>query len=112
MTDTVALNGARYVIDLDARRAQRAEAGAEPTQVTLGGETFLFPPVQDWSVELVDKLSRGELVPSLRLLLEVTAYQRFMAQHPTVGDINELFDALGRHAGIGPLGNSSGSASS
>lgn len=102
----------RPLVDLDARRAQRAEANPQNTTVRLGGETFDFPPMTEWPVELVDVLSRGELANALRLLLSDDDAERFFAQRPTMGDLNDLFDALGKRAGVGGLGNSGASASS
>jgi hypothetical protein len=92
-------------IDLDARRAQRAEATGEPTKVVLGGEHFLFPVVTEWPVEIIDVLSRGELLAGLRLLLDAEDYERFVAQKPTMGDLTALFEELAKTAGVGNLGN-------
>ena len=104
--------GIRNVIDLDARRAQRAEAREEDFTVKLGGEEFTFPPITEWPVELTELLQKGELMDALRLLLSDEQSPRFIAQHPTMGDLNDLFEALGNRAGVGGLGNSSASAGS
>lgn len=100
------------MIDLDARRAQRAEAASADYVVRLGGESFSFPPVNEWPVELTDSLQKGDLMAALRLLLTDEELPRFLAQRPTMGDLNDLFEALGNRAGVGGLGNGSASASS
>lgn len=106
LIDAVAL------IDLDARRAQRAEARTEDYVVRLGGERFTFPPVNDWPIELTDQLQNGDLLGALRLLLSEEDMPRFLATRPTMADLNDLFEALGNRAGVGGLGNSSASARS
>lgn len=100
------------MVDLDARRAQRAETAAANTVVRLGGERFSFPPVTEWPVELTDALTKGDLLAALKLLLSDEELPRFLAQRPTMGDLNDLFEALGKRSGVGDLGNGSASASS
>jgi hypothetical protein len=100
------------VIDLDARRAQRAEAAGEPIDVRLGGDVFTFPTVREWPVDLADVLSRGDLMGGLRLLLPPDDFDRFMGHRPTLGDLSDLFDGLGKASGVGGMGNSPGSVTS
>lgn len=104
---------ATWLVDLDARRAQRAEAMGESSTVRLGGESFTFPAVGAWPVEIVDVLGKdGDLLAGLKLLLSEEDFPRFMAQRPTMGDISDLFEALGQRAGLGDAGNSQDSAPS
>ena len=95
----------KNLIDLDARRAQRFEAREADSKVRLGGEEFTFPPIQEWPVEMTDCLQRGELLDALRLLLSEEDFPKFLSQKPTMGDLNDLFEALGNRAGVGGLGN-------
>lgn len=100
-------------IDLDARRAQRAEANAEPITVVLGGDKFDFLPAVQWPVEAVDRLRDGDFIGGLRELMgSAEDVRRFLAVKPTMGDLAELFDELFRIGGLGGLGNFSGSPSS
>jgi len=100
------------VIDLDARRAQRAEAESEDFSVRIGGEDFTFPNVREWPVEITERLSNGDLTGAIRLLLPEADHSRFFATRPTMGDLSDLFDSLGQSAGVGGLGNSEDSATS
>lgn len=102
----------RRLIDIDARRAQRAEAQAELTTVLLGGEEFDFPVVNDWPVAILDLLRNGDLIGAIRLLLDEGDLTRFLATRPTMADLSDLFEGLGSNAGIGGLGNSRGSRTS
>ena len=104
-TLSAAAAGSR-TIDLDARRAQRAEAAREPFVAKLGGETFEFPAVDQWPITVTDLLKDGDLSGALRIMLDEKDAERFFAQRPTMADISDLFDALGNQSGVGGLGNS------
>jgi hypothetical protein len=95
-----------FLINLDAARAQRAEAGGYRYGVVLGGEHFVFPAINEWPVEITNLLQAGDLVGALKLLLPERDHDRFFARHPTMGDMNELFESLGKVSGVGGLGNS------
>lgn len=94
------------VIDLDAARAQRKEAQGEGFDVQFGGESFTFPNVKEWPIEITETLATGDMVAALRHLLSSTDVERFLAHKPSIGDLNDLFDGLGKASGVGGLGNS------
>lgn len=102
----------QFAINLDAARAQRAEAGKETYRAQFGGELFDFPGVQEWPIELTEVLQTGDMKAALKLLLSDEDAARFLAHKPTLGDLNELFEALGNASGVGGLGNSLPSAKS
>lgn len=104
---------APFAINLDAARAQRAEAEGTRHTVQLGGELFMFPGVSEWPVQITRALADGDLVEAVMyLLFSPEDQERFMRHRPTMGDLNELFDALGKASGIGGLGNSRSSGRS
>lgn len=102
----------QFAINLDAARSQRAEARKEDLRVQFGGELYDFPGVQDWPIELTSILQSGDMVAALRLLLSDKDVDRFLSHKPTLGDINELFEGLGKASGVGGLGNSPASLKS
>jgi hypothetical protein len=102
----------QFALNLDAARAQRAEARKESLRIQFGNELFDFPGVQDWPIELTSVLQSGDMVAALKLLLSEEDLARFLKHKPTLGDINELFEALGNASGVGGLGNSQGSRKS
>jgi hypothetical protein len=73
---------------------------------------FDFPGVQEWPIELTAVLQTGDMVAALKLLMSDEDVERFLKHKPTLGDINELFDSLGKASGVGGLGNSLASRSS
>lgn len=97
----------QFAINLNAARAQRAEARKETYRVQLGEDMFDFPGVAEWPIELTTVLQSGDMVAALRLLLSDEDVDKFLTHKPTIGDINELFESLGNAAGVGGLPNSS-----
>jgi hypothetical protein len=102
----------QFALNLDAARAQRAEARKETYRIQFGNELFDFPGVQDWPIELTSVLQSGDMVAAIKLMLPDEDAERFLAHKPTLGDMNELFEALGKASGVGGLGNSQGSRKS
>lgn len=102
----------QFTLNLDASRAQRAEAEKETYRIQFGNEMFDFPGVHDWPIELTAVLQSGDMVAALRLLLSPEDVDKFLRHKPTLGDINDLFEAIGNASGVGGLGNSPGSRKS
>lgn len=102
-------NGSRPFFDADAARAARAEATKEVFVFRLGGEDFSILPAADWPLEAQAFLSDGDLVHALPLLLEggEEACAALMSLGATIGDLNAIFEEVGRWAGTGGLPNSS-----
>ena len=88
-------------LDLDARRAARAEATGEPHEVTLGGEVFRFRP--RIPLEALDLMAEGKFRPAFRLMLfddrdgkkvKVTALDRFFSHVPDDADLEDIVEGL------------------
>src|SRR5689334_15185887 len=83
----------------DLRKAQKAEDG-EPFPFTVDGEVFTFPaPLAiDWHV--MAAIAEGELAQAVKMLLGDEDFARFDKIPLTLADLNALFEAYGRSAGI------------
>lgn len=97
----------RVALDLDARRAARAEAGQETFAFTLAGETYEVRPTNDWPLEAQNRLADGEIAGALPALLVGGAetYLALCAAGATIGDMTELFNAVAAWAGLESLPN-------
>jgi hypothetical protein len=81
-------------LDLDAKRAARAEAENAPHEVVLGGETFTLPP--RIPLECLDLVQEGDFRAAFRLLLDdEEALIRFLAHRPDDEDLAELLGLYG-----------------
>jgi hypothetical protein len=97
----------RAALDLDARRAARAEAGQETFAFTLFGETYEVRPTADWPLESQNRLAEGEIAGALPGLLVGGAdtYRALCAAGATIGDMTDLFNAVAKWAGLENLPN-------
>lgn len=99
-------------IDLDAIRAAREASGLEPIPLRFGGDDFEIPNYQLWPAEAQEALLGGDLTAAFRLILGPAQFEKLWAHGPTIGDLNDLMDALDqRILGTG-RGNSPGSGRS
>jgi hypothetical protein len=94
---------AAAVFDLDAAAAARREAAGEPFRFTWHGEEYAMLPAVEWPVTVAERMSKGEMVEAVRLLLGDDA-DRFLATDPTMGDIKDLMEAVAAYSGLGSLG--------
>jgi hypothetical protein len=93
--------------DLDsAAAAARAEANAEPFAFTWHGHQYVVPPATEWPLSAVTAMGEGNLAGAMGALLGDDAYAQIAATGITIGDLNTLFDAIGKAAGMGGLPNS------
>jgi hypothetical protein len=94
-------------VNLDAKRAARAEARGENPIVTLGGREFEL--VGEMPLALVEKLTSGDMAGAVELLLaDADDIDEFMANRPTVKDL----EAIAEIYSAGGLGESSASTRS
>ena len=92
--------------DLDAARAARTEALGEPFTFTSYGQTFTAPSPKQWPIQVTAALSNGDLTGALEMLLGPDQSAAFLAAGPvTMGDIEALFTAIAKWAGVGDLPN-------
>lgn len=103
-------------IDLNQLRAARAEQAREPYVVVIGDppEEFTIPHQRDWPVEVGEFLGVGDMRRAMRVL--VGAQWDQMKTHAlTIGDVEDLFEAVMNSSGVAELGEalaSSGSSAS
>lgn len=85
------------LVDLDAKRAARAELHG-PKEIRLGGETFTLPAeletafVDATAEEVMGKVGFRE---AFRVLVGDEHLERFLATHPTVEDLAEIAQMYG-----------------
>lgn len=91
-------------IDLDAKRrereAARTEAGALPTIIEVGGESFLVPA--EWPWDALEALSEGRVADAVRALLGMEQWDRLRSHGLTVEDMTVIMDGLNASQGFTP----------
>lgn len=79
-------------IDLDARRAARAEQAGEQPTVVFGGATFVLP--LEMPIEFLELLSGGKVAAALRTLFGDHT-DEFLAGTPSMADVTALAEVYG-----------------
>ena len=79
-------------IDLDARRAARAEQAGEAPSVVFGGVTFQMPP--EMPIEFLELLAGGKVAAALRTLFGPKT-DEFLAGSPSMADVTALAEVYG-----------------
>jgi hypothetical protein len=91
--------------DLDAARAARKEAAGVGFKFKFGGRSYTCLPAKEWPIEVMGSLGDGDMVGALEMILGADQMEKFMANKPTSGDVEDLMNALGDDAGVGNSGN-------
>lgn len=85
--------------DLDAARAAaKAEGKQKPFPFTFGGESYEIPDSSQWPLDISEHLAEGRLDLAMKGLLG-ERYRSF-APHATIGDLELIFNALGKQMGV------------
>jgi hypothetical protein len=88
-------------IDLDARRAARAEHANAPHEATLGGRVYRFKPRMP--LEFTDLLSAGRMGEAMALLLvDPDDWQAMRAAVPDEDDLMAIAELYGVDLGEAP----------
>lgn len=99
------------MFDLDAARLAAAEGdGYAGFDFSFHEEKYHLPGMKAWPLQAQEELAEGRLSQVLRLVMGKEDFDRLLAAGLTLGDLNLLFDELGRASGAGDLGNSEASA--
>lgn len=99
------------VIDVNANRAQRIEAGQLTIPVLMGDSKFQFPTPKEWDVRFLTHLNQGDFPEAIRVILDDDEeYERFMAEKPKLGDMEFVLEEITKAAGMGGIPNSGPSA--
>ena len=101
------------IIDLDAKRAARAEARKDhkPITIRLDGVDYELPA--EMPADFADLVTGGDFKAGFRALLGAAAFETFWAAGISVDDLREFADAIAPAYGLGgDSGNSSGSGGS
>lgn len=84
-------------LDLDARRAARAEKAGPAPEVTAGGRTFVLP--RELPLAFVDAFAENKPGEACRLLFGDQADEFMRLFQPTIEDLGEIATIYGRTMG-------------
>jgi len=94
--------------DLDAAvKAAYAESAPVPFTFTYRGESYEVPPATSWPMEAQALIGAGDIDRAMRMILGGETYQALSSAGMTMGELTLLLGAVGEHAGLDGLGNSS-----
>lgn len=79
-------------VDLDARRAARAEQAGEVPTVLFGGVTFRLPA--EMPIEFLELLAKGQVRPALQTLFGDQT-DEFMSGTPSMADVTAIAEVYG-----------------
>jgi hypothetical protein len=101
-------NGKRDILDLEAAaKAAAKEGSGEPFPFAYKGLAYEIPPTDEWPVDTLAKLADGDLNGTLTDLLGAEAYRALCGAGLKLAELNVLFEALAKDAGMESLPNSS-----
>jgi hypothetical protein len=93
--------------DLDAAAdAAAAEAEGAPFTFTYKGESYIVPPSTSWPVSAFRDIAGGDLEAALVKMLGEAEFGKLADAGLRIGDLNVLFNEIGRRAGLRDLPNS------
>lgn len=112
--DTTTKDDTNRIIDLDAKRAARAEARKaddyEPIVLKIGGRDYVLP--DEMPADFADLVSQGKFYEGFQVLLG-DEFDDFWSNDLTVNDLKDFADMLAPAYGVGgDAGNSLASGSS
>lgn len=81
-------------------RAARAEATGQPTTFEYDGETYTVAPSKSWNLDALEAFETGHMLTAVKLILGADQLARFRTKPRTIGDLDTLFDAAQKAAGI------------
>jgi hypothetical protein len=101
-------NGNTPAFDLDAARAARAETVGETFPFIFKGEQFAVQSPNDWPLDAQARISDGDFAGAFAPMLVggIDTFNELVKLGMTVGDLNALFDEIGKWSGTGSLPNS------
>jgi hypothetical protein len=82
------------MFDLDAAKAARREALGDAPEVQFGGVVYALPVEMSYSAAMA--LQRNDLDAGLVHLLGADAYDSFMESEPSMEDIVDLIEWIGK----------------
>ena len=87
--------------DLDQARAIRRDREGTSFNFLFGGEEYTCLTIKEWSLAVTELIALGKMNDAMRLILGDDQYDRFEAGGASIGDIEELVEALGKFSGVG-----------
>jgi len=92
-------------IDLNAVR-EEAKTKRVIHTVVVGEDEFQIPALEDWSLDALENVQRGEVSAAFREAMGDDDWER-LAEHELTGrDLKVLLDELSEGQGLGDSGNS------
>lgn len=81
--------------------AAKAEALKTETSFDYDGVTYTLAPSAEWDLDVLDAFEGGQIATAVRLLLGDDQWATFRSKPRKVRDLNELFAAVQKAAGLG-----------
>ena len=95
------------IFNLDAARAARTEARGDDFEFIMHGQQWHLPGPREWPIQVTERLSQAKLLDALRLLMGHDQAEEFLEAGPiAMGDLESLFEAVAKWAGLDSLPNS------
>jgi hypothetical protein len=89
-------------------QAATAPAGTAPAVVVVtapDGTTYTVPADREtWPVDVLEALEDGKMVRAMRALLGEKQWSRYKRNNVTAGDLNRLYEAVGKACGFESMG--------
>lgn len=82
----------------------KADATGADVPFTFDGETYYTTPPAKWSLDAIEAFEADKVATCVRLLLGDDQWKRFKSKPRTIGDLNDMFQAL-QSAAVGSSGN-------
>jgi len=89
--------------DLDQARAIRRDREGAQFRFTFNAGEFVCLPMKEWPITLTETAAEGKLLDVMDRVLG-DQFDRFMEGDPSMGDVKDLIDAMGKFSGVGTAG--------
>lgn len=86
----------------NASNAARNEATDAAAEFAYDGESYTVEPSKSWDLAALEAFEDGHVAACVRLVLGAEQWKRFRAKPRTIGDLNDLFEAAQKAAGVDP----------
>ena len=87
--------------NLDQARAIRRDREGTEFNFVFGDEPYVCLTVKEWPLEVGELLALGKMSQAVRLILGDDQYSRFESGGASIGDVEDLVEALGAFSGVG-----------
>jgi hypothetical protein len=80
--------------------AAKNEATSSAVPFTFDGVEYTIAPSMSWDLDALEAFENDRIAACVRLILGTDQWAAFRAKPRTVGDLNALFEAMQKAAGV------------